>query len=238
MNLKRLTVSVLLIIIITSLGAAGYYISRFSTSPQVLWDSRGVFTHYENVTVPRNVSVSIPVVTFSLDMNNKSKTAFSQALYNDIEEILKADGFSPKFIGEEMDFSIPGVSTLKPNGPVVIVFIPFYGQENYSLYRECYASVILYMNSNPDVESYLAMVTEYSRNNSKEIDDLGHLANWVFKKAQTNETEPYSLDVVYWNTLKVRMGNNLKKSCWKTLAGEIGKEVDDWAKTLKPSDKP
>jgi len=238
MNPKRLTVSVLVIIILTSLGAAGYYISRFSTSPQVLWDSRGVFTHYENVTVPRNVSVSIPVATLSLGLDNKTEKTFSRALYKDIAEILKADGLSPEFVGEETDFSIPGVSTPKPNGPVVIVFIPFYGQENYSLYRECYSSVILYMNSNPDVESYLAMMAEYSRGNSKEIDDLGHLAKWLFKRAQSNATGPYSLKVVYWNTLKVRMGNNLKKSCWSTLAGEIGNEVSDWAKTLKPSDKP
>jgi|GEM_PF-4240035 len=242
MKPKRLKVSVLVIITLAAVVVAGYYASSLQKSTQLSWDSRGAFTHYENVTVPVNVSVSIPVATLSLGLDNKSEKTFSRALYSDMARVLKSKGLSPEFVGEETDFSIPGITpqTSAPGhtGPVIILFIPFYGQENYSLYRECYADVILYMNSNPDVESYLAMVEKYSNSNSKEIDDLKPLAKWLFKRAQANATGPYSLKVVYWNTLKARVGNEVNESCWDVLAGEIGKETDDWVRTLRPSDKP
>ena len=193
-----------------------------------------VLEHYENVTVEDNVSVFIPIATLSAGVDNKKVNEFSQSIFNDVKNVLKSQGLKAEFWGEALNISIPGLQLPKPNGPVVIVFIPFYGREDHLLHHECYATVVLYMNSQPDLRSYYHMVARYSSGDG----NLEHLTEELFKEAQTREPEEYSLKVVYWQELKFRNLSTSDERCWDALAGEIGKEVEGWAKTLKPSYKP
>jgi len=117
----------------------------------------------------------------------------------------------------------------EPEGPVVVIFIPSYGRKSRVLYEECHATVLLYMNSNPDLDSYyFSMAGDYSSNDH----DLERLAEELFKRAQMGEVGPYSLEVVYWKELKVRTAGTSEEKCWSALAEKIGKEIEGWAKTL------
>ena len=234
--LVRIIIGVVLvfIVVIVASGVVTYPLF-FSKRVSVSWESREVLAHYENVKVPRNVSVSIPVVMLSAGLNKKNATVFSRALWNDMAGILRSGGLSPKLIEARTRFVTFGKgdsSSLNLKGPVVLVFMPYYGHETHLLYRECYASVLIYMNSNPDVGSYLSMVNRYSKE-----DHLSFLAGWLFKRAKGNETGPYSLEVVYWNMLRVRISNKAHENCWDVLAGEIVNETKEWAKTLRPSNE-
>jgi len=231
---KTETLVIIAVVVIVTVIVASVAVNHvFFSRRYVSWKSKEVFAHYENVTVPRNVSVSIPVVTLSAAPEGYNAEGLATALHKDMAGILRLEGLSPQFIGEEIGLTVPktlNISEPKINGPVVFIFIRYYGSETNVLYRECYASVLIYMNSNPDVGSYLSMVNRYSKE-----DHLSFLAGWLFRRAKANETGPYSLKVVYWDTLRARISSKANETCWDVLAGEIANETKGWVKTLRPS---
>ncbi len=97
------------------------------------------------------------------------------------------------------------------------------------------------MSSSGDVGSYLSVEREYSGDSSR-TDDLRNFATDLFQRANSTayaSESPYSLKVAYWNVLEVRHGKLAGGGdCWDVLAGEIGREIEEWAQTLEPSDEP
>ncbi|NJE10102.1 hypothetical protein [Thermococcus sp. MAR1] len=237
MNRQGISLALLIVVVYA-------FVFYFSLSTEVSWDSRGEFNHPANVTVPGKVVVDMPPelelisgVYPELDYHEE----FENSLKGAITEVLKSENLSPKFAHVRPLIVFPGEGLpSRINNSVVIIFVPFYGHENRVYYENCYASILVYMNSNGDVGSYLSVEEKYS-GDSRKTDDLKYFATDLFRTARARaelDGSPYSLKVVYWNVLEVRRGKLSDKGCWDILAGEVGEEFQEWARTLRPSDEP
>lgn len=163
------------------------------------------------------------------------------SLRKETTRVLQSLGIFPDFRIVEPLVLLPGEKPPERiDEPLVIFFVPFYGYEDRGYYETCHASILVYMSSSGDVGSYLSVEKKYSGGSSK-TDDLKYFADDLFRTAKARADvngSPYSLKVVYWNVLEVRRGKLSDKSCWDVLAGEVGKEIQEWARTLRPSDEP
>ncbi|MCD6372745.1 MAG: hypothetical protein J7L37_04265 [Thermococcus sp.] len=86
----------------------------------------------------------------------------------------------------------------------------------------------------------MAVEREYS-GSSIDSGDMERFAEELFRTAEVRagaDGTPYSLKVVYWDVLEARRGKLVERDCWDILAGELEKEVREWARTLQPSDEP
>ncbi len=226
------------------LVAAVYlFVGYFSLSTTVSWESRGEFNALSNVSYSGRVFVDMPLTLELIsDVYPELSTGdeFGTALKKAVGNALQSHGLWPDFTHVRPVVILPDESPPdRVNAPVVVIFTNFEGHENRAYYESCYASVLIYMNSNGDVGSYLSVERKYSGDSSR-TDDLSNFARDLYKaaRARGDATGDYSLKVVYWNVLEVRTGKFSGKGCWETLAGEIAKEVDEWASTLGSSDEP
>ncbi|WP_258084569.1 hypothetical protein [Thermococcus thermotolerans] len=237
MNRSGISLALLIVVVY-----AFVFYSSFSTG--VSWDSKGEFNHLDNVTVPGKVVVDMPLelelipgVYPELDYHGR----FEDSLKGAITKVLESKNLSPEFAHVRPVVVFPGEGLpSRINDSVVIIFAPFYGHENRVYYENCYASILVYMSSSGDVGSYPSVEERYSGDSSK-TDDLQYFAAGLFRTAKARadlDGSPYSLKVVYWNVLEVRRGKLADRSCWDILAGKVGKEIQEWAQTLKPSNKP
>ncbi|NJE06203.1 hypothetical protein E3E36_08625 [Thermococcus sp. M36] len=220
------------------------FIFYFSFSTGLSWDSKGEFNHLSNVTISGRVVVDMPLelelipgVYPELDYHEQ----FENSLKDAITKVLESENLSPEFAHVRPVIVFPGEGLpSRINDSVVVIFVPFHGHENRVYYENCYASILVYMSSNGDVGSYLSVEERYS-GDSRKTDDLKYFAADLFRTAKARvdlDESPYSLKVVYWNVLEVRRGKLADRSCWDVLAEEVGKEIDEWAETLKHSDEP
>ncbi|ASJ12267.1 hypothetical protein [Thermococcus thioreducens] len=237
MNRQGISLALLIVVVYA-------FVFYFSLSTGVSWDSRGEFNHLANVTAPGKVVVDMPPelelisgVYPELDYHGQ----FEDSLKSAMAEVLESETLYSEFAHVRPVMVFPGEGLpSRINNSVVIIFVPFYGHENRVYYENCYASILVYMNSNGDVGSYLSVEEKYS-GDSRKTDDLQYFAADLFRTAKARadlDGSPYSLKVVYWNVLEVRRGKLADKSCWDILAGEVGKEIQEWARTLRPSDEP
>ncbi|ASJ06952.1 hypothetical protein [Thermococcus pacificus] len=224
------------------IGAVYLIVGYFLLSTSVSWESKGEFNALSNVSYSGRVFVDIPLeLELMYDVYPElGHDEFKSFLRNAIEEVLISHNLWPDFTHVRPVVVLPGDSPPdRVNAPVVVIFTNFQGRENRFYYESCYASVLIYMNSNGDVGSYLSVERKYSEDSSK-TDDLSNFARDLYEtaRARGNSTGDYSLKVVYWNVLEVRTGKFSGKNCWEMLTGEIVKEVDEWASTLDYSDEP
>ena len=237
MNRQGITLALLIVVVYS-------FVFYFSFSTSVSWKSRGEFDHLANVTVRGRVVVDMPIelelisgVSPELDYHGQ----FEGSLKAAIMKVLESENLSPEFSHVRPVIVFPGGGLpSRINDSVVIIFVPFYGHENRVFYENCYASILVYMSSSGDVGSYLSVEERYSGDSSK-TDDLKGFAADLFRTARAEagvNGDPYSLKVVYWNVLEVRSGKLADKNCWSVLAGEVGNEIEEWARTLRPSDEP
>jgi len=222
----RISELLLVILIVLVLSGGAFTVSKILSSQHaravtVSWDSKGIFTHYSNVSTSRDVTVELPLSLNVTGMQNYGGR-LEQALREKIEKTLREEGFNPSFSSWGY-IKIPtrGIDTSQASGSVVLIDVPFYGREN----DECYADVLIYMNSNPDVKDYLSITND---TNNK----LSEIARELFNSAKSKEKGSYSLEVVYWNNLRVKVDPKVNKACWDIMANVIAKEVGRWAKTL------
>ncbi|QDA31197.1 hypothetical protein FH039_05725 [Thermococcus indicus] len=218
----------------------GYLLANVSVG----WKSKGEFDRLSNVTVSGKVVVDMPLelelipdVYPELDYHGQ----FGDSLRNAIVEALESENLFPEFAHVRPVVIFPDEGLLsRINDSVVVIFVPFRGHENTVYYENCYASILVYMSSSGDVGSYLSVEERYSGDSSKN-DDLRYFASDLFRTAKARadlDGSPYSLKVVYWNVLEVRRGKLANRSCWDILAEEVGREIQEWARTLEPSNKP
>lgn len=226
-----------------ALFIAGIYllVGYLMLSTDVSWESKGEFSSLSNVSYSGEVVVDMPL---ALDLNVgiydiDTGSGFKAALKGAISNVLLSHGLRPDFNHVRPVVLLPGESP--PNRidkPVIILDVPFLGQGGEVYYDSYYASVLIYMNSNGDIGSYLSVERRYSGDSSK-TDDLSNFARNLYEtaRARGDSTGNHSLKVVYWNVLRVRTGKLSGRDCWRTLAGEIAREVDEWASTLDSSDE-
>lgn len=120
------------------------------------------------------------------------------------------------------------------DSPVIIILIPFYRQGSYIVYQKCFASVLLYMNSNGDVLSFRATEIKF-QGSSDELQRLEPFARELYNTAMLRNDlmgGNTSTAVVYWDVLTVRTGALSGEDCWALLSKEVAKEVGRWAETL------
>ncbi len=228
--------------LVTLIGVVYLFVGYFSLSTSVSWESKGEFNALSNVSYSGRVFVDVPLeLELMYDAYPKlSHGEFKGSLRNAIEEVLLSHDLWPDFTHVRPIVIPPGDSPPdRVNAPVVVIFTNFQGRENRFYYESCYASVLIYMNSNGDVGSYLSVERRYSGDSSR-VNDLSGFARELYDiaLARGDEAGNRSLKVAYWNVLKVRTGKFSGKDCWETLTGEIAKEVDEWASTLDHSDEP
>ncbi len=226
-----------------ALFIAGIYllVGYLMLSTDVSCESKGEFSSLSNVSYSGEVVVDMPL---ALDVNVGiydigPGSGFKAALKGAISDALLSHGLRPDFSHVRPIVLLPGESPPdRIDEPLIILDVPFLGQGDEFYYDSCYASVLIYMNSNGDIGNYLSVEDRYSGDSSK-TDDLSGFARDLYKAARASEdaTGNYSLKVVYWNVLRVRTGKLSGRDCWRMLAGEIAKEVDEWASTLDSSNE-
>ncbi|ASJ09022.1 hypothetical protein A3L11_07185 [Thermococcus siculi] len=213
------------------------FVGYFSLSTHVSWKDRGEFNHLENVSASPRVTVDMPLeLELVPDVYPElGGDRFEDSLKGAIEDALRSNDLWADFSHIRPVIVFPGEGPPdRIDNPVIIVFTSFQGHENRFYYESCYASVLLYMNSNGDVGSYLSVERRYSGDSSK-TDDLSNFARDLYNEARARGDSlggSYSLKVVYWNVLEVRNGKFSGRKCWDVLAEEIEKEVGEWAATL------
>ncbi|NJE46484.1 hypothetical protein E3E35_03445 [Thermococcus sp. GR7] len=218
-------------------------VGYLSTSTSVSWESKGEFNHLSNVSTSSRVTIDMPLeLELVYDIYPElGHERFENSLKSALGDVFASRNLWADFSHVRPIIVFPGkYPPDKINNPVVIISIPFHGHENNVYYESCYASVLIYMNSNGDMGSYLSVEERYSGDSTK-TDDLRFFAKDLFNVAMDRGNSlggNYSLAVVYWNVLEVRTGKLSGNDCWDVLAEEVAREVEKWAMTLKPSDEP
>lgn len=227
----RTSTLALTVIIATVYILVGY----FSLSTHVSWAGRGEFNHLENVSSSSRVTVDVPLeLELISDLYPElGSDMFEDSLKRAIEDVMTSKNLQAEFSHVRPVVVFPNEETPGRIGnPIIIVFTNFQGHEDKFYYEICYASVLLYMNSNGDIGSYLNVERKYS-DDSRKTDDLSNFALDLYNEAlSAEENGNYSLKIAYWNVLKVRTGKFSGRKCWDVLADEISKEVEEWASTL------